>query len=84
MLAFGASRSGGETLNSVTSVKEFGQIAIESIAEGVIFVIFGILAFKIFGQNKYLTLFIMGFMLHILFEIIGIHHMYCLDGCSRR
>jgi hypothetical protein len=60
-----------------------GQILLESIGEGLIFVLVLTLMFRIFRQNKYLTLFATGFALHMVFEVMGFHHKYCIDGCSR-
>lgn len=60
-----------------------GQILLESIGEGLLFVAFLTLLFRIFKQNKYVTLFATGFLLHMVFELSGVHHKYCLDGCTR-
>jgi hypothetical protein len=60
-----------------------GQILLESICEGFLFVVVLILLFRVFKQNKYLTIFTAGFFLHMGFELSGVHHKYCLDGCIR-
>lgn len=60
-----------------------GQILLESIGEGLLFVAFLTLLFRIFKKNKYLTLFAAGFVLHMGFELLGGHNKFCLDGCTR-
>lgn len=55
-------------------------IFIESIGEGILFLLVG-LFFKNIITNKYLIIFSIGFILHMIFEIIGIHKYFCLVRC---
>lgn len=50
------------------------NILVESIGEGFLFVIIGCLL----GGGSYLNIFMIGFSLHILFEITGLHKQFCL------
>jgi len=52
----------------------------ESILEGFLYVIGGNLIFKYFNAGSF---FIIGFILHIIFEIIGIHHSFLNDNCLK-
>jgi hypothetical protein len=59
------------------------QPFIESIMEGIIFLGLGILIIRIAKQSKYIIVFFIGFILHILFEIFGFHNKFCLECCKR-
>jgi hypothetical protein len=56
------------------------QLIGESIIEGIIFVVFGKII-NIFIRYKLLSIFIIGFILHILAEIVGIHSFFCSHRC---
>ena len=58
--------------------KKKDYIIVESIGEGILFIIVGQL---IFYMNKELAMFLIGFSLHFLFEIFGIHDAFCLNRC---
>lgn len=49
-------------------------VLLESVGEGVLFVLIGLLL----GGGSYLNVFMIGFSLHILFEITGLHKQFCL------
>jgi len=58
--------------------KKKDHILVESIGEGILFIIVGQL---IFYMNKELAMFLIGFSLHFLFEIFGLHDVFCLTRC---
>ena len=53
-------------------------IIVESILEGLLFIAFGQL-FLLFNKN--ISFFLLGFLLHLLFEITGIHDLFCSKRC---
>ena len=57
------------------------QIWIESILEGILYLFFGILLTKII-KNKIIVFFIIGVLLHITFEKIGVHNSFCKNRCK--
>jgi hypothetical protein len=59
------------------------QIWTESIIEGILFILLGILFTKLINTHKYTIIFIIGFSLHFLFEIYGFHDNFCIDQCKR-
>ena len=52
----------------------------ESIIEGFLYLIGGNLIFKYFETGSF---FIIGFALHIIFEMIGIHRSFLKDRCTK-
>ena len=66
--------------NNYLSVKSNKYILIESIGEGLIYVIFGMILIKY--TNTIVTMFMIGFLLHLIFEIIGVHKKYCQQRCK--
>jgi len=60
-------------------VKRYNKsIIIESILEGCLFIIFGYtLSMYLKTKNKLLIVFIIGTLLHIIFEISGMHTKFC-------
>ena len=54
-------------------------ILLESIAEGLLYAGIGFILLRKF--NIYQTAFFIGFGLHLLFEISGIHKLYCARVC---
>jgi hypothetical protein len=50
------------------------NIIIESIGEGFLFLFIG----SLLGGISYLNIFIIGFCLHILFDMTGLHKQFCL------
>jgi len=59
------------------------QIWVESIIEGVLFILVGIFFNKLIQTNKYNTIFMIGFALHVLFELFGFHDYFCRESCKR-
>ena len=59
------------------------QICIESILEGFVFLLVGILFYPIIKMRyDYIFVFLIGFGLHVLFELFGIHKYFCLYECK--
>ena len=52
----------------------------ESILEGSVFVIMGLLL-KVFIENRVVLMFLLGFLLHIFAEFAGIHKYFCKNRC---
>jgi hypothetical protein len=59
------------------------QIWVESIIEGILFILVGIFFNKLIQTNKYNTIFMIGFTLHVLFELFGFHDYFCRESCKR-
>ena len=61
----------------------FVEIFIETILEGLLFIFVGgfLFMFSILRKNKLITFFLLGFLLHSSFEILGIHKLYCQKRC---
>jgi len=59
-------------------------IVVESFFEGLLFVVLGsVLLFSAFLQkNKMSMFFLLGFILHVLFELLGIHSRFCEERCK--
>ena len=61
-------------------------ILLETQIEGILFMGLGWLLCKVSSQCKKYTLllfFMIGFLLHILFEVAGIHKQFCDEQCSK-
>ncbi len=71
--------------NSDTNAKlnENKYIFIESIGEGILFLLVAMVLNNVI-TNKYLIAFLIGFILHITFELIGIHKYFCLVRCNSK
>ena len=66
----------------VSQRKEF-VIMIESILEGLLFLFVYFLFSTIFRKNiNWITIFCIGFLLHLCFEYMGIHRFFCKYRCS--
>lgn len=52
----------------------------ESILEGVVFIIMGLLL-KVFIENHLVLMFLLGFLLHIIAEFVGVHKYFCKNRC---
>ncbi len=52
----------------------------ESILEGGLFIIVGLLL-KVFIENRWILIFLLGFLLHIIAEFVGVHKYYCKNRC---
>ena len=61
-----------------------GEVFVESIFEGIAFIIFCLFFSQVayLRNNCVLLFFAVGFSLHIIFEIIGIHKYFCRVKCS--
>ena len=67
-------------INNSKSQVSMRDLFIESILEGGVFVIFGSLL-KIFIKNQFLLMFLLGFLLHIVAEFVGVHKYFCKNRC---
>lgn len=76
---------GGKNVGKKTTNITILELFIQSIMEGFLFIIFGsLLYFVIFlRKNKWLLFFMVGFILHIIFELLGIHIYFCKYKCSK-
>ena len=67
------------------SVRTNLMILIECIGEGILFYIFGLGLYKLsdfFVKNKWTTIFLIGFLLHVTFELLGFHGLFCKYRCK--
>ena len=67
-------------LYRISQRKEF-VILFESIMEGLFFLFIYSLCFTLFKIN-WITIFCIGLFLHLLFEYIGIHELFCKYRCT--
>ena len=58
-------------------------LVLESIGEGILYLLFGIILSKLI-LNKLLVVFIIGILLHLIFEILQIHRLFCKKRCLNR
>jgi len=56
------------------------KLIVESILEGGVFIILGLLL-KLFIENRFLLIFLLGFLLHTVAEFAGIHKYFCKSHC---
>jgi|UniRef100_A0A6C0CWP1 hypothetical protein len=52
----------------------------ESILEGGVFIILGLLL-KVFIENRWILMFLLGFLLHMTAEFVGVHKYFCKNRC---
>jgi len=52
----------------------------ESILEGGVFIILGLLL-KVFIESRWILMFLLGFLLHIFAEFAGVHKYFCKNRC---
>jgi hypothetical protein len=57
-------------------------LILESVVEGGLFLIFGVLLMMI-QKNMIVTYFIIGMLLHLIFEFSGAHQKICAYRCKR-
>jgi hypothetical protein len=57
------------------------NLFIESILEGVVFIILGLLL-GVFIKNHGVLMFLLGLLLHIFAEIAGVHKYFCKNRCA--
>jgi hypothetical protein len=58
----------------------------ECIGEGILFIIIGKLLFGLiaeFRKRPTMAFFMFGVLLHIMFEIVGLHKMFCKMHCKK-
>lgn len=72
--------------NIYTQAKRNKYILIESLGEGLLYVIMWYILItyivnKQIKLNIYLSLVIIGFLLHTIMELFGIHSYYCIQHC---
>jgi len=60
------------------------NVVVESLFEGILFIVLGsVLLFSSYLQkNKVFMFFFIGFILHVLFELLGIHTKFCQERCK--
>ena len=58
----------------------YNVLFIESILEGGLFVIMGTI-YSMINLEKLVQIFMIGLTLHLLFEIVGIHKLFCNSKC---
>jgi len=68
----------GVVRKSVTNVS---NLTLESIGEGLLFLFLGSILFTAI-KNRFLLYFSIGFILHTVFELLGLHKKFCQDRCS--
>lgn len=72
-----------KSLDSTNYIYRKDSILMESVLEGLWFLVFGSLAFyfaKTFG-GKVTAMFVLGFATHVVSEMIGLHHYICENRC---
>ncbi len=62
---------------SLVSVRD---LIVESILEGGVFIILGLLL-KVFIENRWILMFLLGFLLHVIAEYVGVHKYFCKNRC---
>lgn len=73
-----------EKMRKKTVVTTTSILVLESIGEGVLFLFLGsiLLFISYFRKNRFLLYFLIGFILHTGFELLGIHKIFCQERCS--
>ena len=71
------------TKNNLKAETTTKMLFIESLLEGAGFVFIG-WVLSSFTKNWLLTIFIIGFLLHILFELLNIHKYFCDTRCKEQ
>ncbi len=56
------------------------NLIIESILEGGVFIILGLLL-KVFIESRWILMFLLGFLLHMVAEFVGVHKYFCKNRC---
>jgi len=52
----------------------------ESILEGGVFIILGLLL-KVFIESRWILMFLLGFLLHMIAEFVEVHKYFCKNRC---
>jgi hypothetical protein len=78
--------SGSNTIRQFTNkyIPSKLQILVECTFEGILFILLGFLFDKLLITHKYITIFVIGFSLHISFEFFGFHDNFCVEQCKRK
>jgi len=58
------------------------NIIIECLLEGLFFIYIGLLLSKII-ENRYFLFFLLGFSIHIISEVYGIHSLFLIYNCKK-
>jgi hypothetical protein len=69
------------TNNNKKSVLKSNIIYMDSIKEGFGFIIIGIIVIRLFNLNLFISLFITGFLFHIIAEYIHLHKYFINYRC---
>ena len=64
----------------MTSSPFSNYLGIESISEGLLFLFFGKILINLIS-NKLILFFIIGVLLHLIFEYLNIHYLFCKFRC---
>jgi hypothetical protein len=67
-----------------TKHMESFPMILESILEGWAYVSLGVLLSKVFAKREIISCFLIGFVLHVLFEIMGLHETFCKMRCEEK
>jgi len=69
-------------LNLNLDLKAIPPSILENIGEGIVFVLMGLLFTNLFKiKNPFLIAFLIGFSLHIVSDIVGLHTYFCKYYC---
>lgn len=74
------------TSNNYVASESLLELFIESMCEGLLFLIVGSTFYAVspyLRNHKIVSIFLVGFFLHIAFEITGIHKLFCGYRCKQ-
>ena len=76
-----SSADAGKLVASTTNT----QLFFECIGEGILFLMLGSLFYmsSYLLKHKIITIFFIGFSLHVIFELLGFHALFCKYRCKR-
>lgn len=69
---------GSENDTIRVSQTTFLQLFMESIIEGFLFMFL----YKVLGDDRIIVAFLTGVILHLAFEMIGLHKLFCKERCK--
>ena len=63
----------------------YRELLLECLGEGCLFLLTGglFLKIKFFNNNRLIAFFLFGFSIHILFELLGFHTLFCKHRCIK-
>ena len=61
---------------------DLDYLILESIGEGFLFLITYFILSKLVGQKGYTTFFMIGILLHITFQQLNVHSLFCKTHCK--